>query len=84
LDTREGASEGEGLEAEVDWRLGVARFFIYVKSWFFPGQDMRLRECFFFGYERAAGTGPPHLLGVLIGYLIQGKDGLESTAGFAG
>ena len=33
---------------------------------------------------RAAGTGPPHPLGVLIGYLIAGKDGLGSTAGCAG
>jgi len=45
--------------------------------------------CWCFGYcvcgkGRAAGTGPPHPLGVLIGYLIAGKDGLGSTAGCAG
>ena len=36
------------------------------------------------GKGRAEGTGPPHLLGVLIGHLIAGKDGLGSTAGCAG
>jgi len=40
--------------------------------------------CFVLGKGRAAGTGPPHPLGVLIGYLIGGKDGLGSTAGCAG
>jgi len=36
------------------------------------------------GKGRAEGTGPPHPLGVLIGHLIAGKDGLGSTAGCAG
>jgi len=36
------------------------------------------------GNGRAAGTGPPHPLGVLTGHLIAGKDGLGSTAGCAG
>ena len=36
------------------------------------------------GKGRAEGTGPPHPLGVLIGYLIAGKDGFGSTAGCAG
>jgi len=47
--------------------------------------------CVFFGWflicqgnGRAAGTGLPHPLGVLIGYLIAGKDGFRSTAGCAG
>jgi len=39
---------------------------------------------FDFGNGRAAGTGPPHPLGILIGYLIAGKDGFGSTAGCAG
>jgi len=38
----------------------------------------------FCGKGRAEGTGPPHPLGVLIGHLIAGKDGLGSTAGCAG
>jgi len=38
----------------------------------------------FCGKGRAAGTGPPHPLGVLIGHLIAGKDGLGSTAGCVG
>jgi len=43
--------------------------------------------CFVFvrkGNGRAAGTGPPHPLGVLTGHLIAGKDGFGSTAGCAG
>jgi len=37
----------------------------------------------FCGKGRAAGTGPPHPLGVPIGYLIAGKDGFGSTAACA-
>ena len=42
--------------------------------------------CFwiFCGKGRADGTGPPHLLGVLIGHLIAGKDGFGLTAGCVG
>ena len=36
------------------------------------------------GKGRAEGTGPPHPLGVLIGHLIAGKDGLGLTARCAG
>jgi len=38
----------------------------------------------FCGKGRAAGTGPPQPLGVLIGHLIAGKDGFGSTAGCVG
>ena len=38
----------------------------------------------FCGKGRAEGTGPPHLLGVLIGHLIAWKDGLGSMARCAG
>ena len=36
------------------------------------------------GEGRAEGTGLPHPLGVLVGHLIAGKDGLRSRAGCAG
>ena len=50
--------------------------------------DIFIFGCFLYmvmkGKGRAEGTGPPHPLGVLIGYLIAGKDGFGSTAGCAG
>jgi len=54
------------------------KFFIFCFWWLLVFDNVMK------GKGRAEGTGPPHPLGVLIGYLIAGKDGLGSTAGCAG